>query len=125
MINLLAAFMFGGLGIYLLRRSFYLRKKGRFAIGNVVRFEQGRRGARVAIIQFTTSKGHEVEIRGEGATFPVYHLEDPVPILYNPKNPRDAIIYSSDYLWFLPLGLIGFGLYLVYDLVVHTIGVVK
>jgi hypothetical protein len=123
MINLLVAVILGGPGIYLLRRLLRLKKIGRLTKGKVVKFERAYRGTRFAVIRFNTSKGR-FEISG-GGIFSSYQLGDSVPILYNPKNPSEGMIYSSDRIWFLPLGLIGFSLYLICDLVVHTLGVVK
>src|SRR5262245_29059407 len=99
MINVLVivifvAVLFGGVGIYRLRRLRRLRKIGRLTKGKVVKFERGYRGMRFAVIRFNTSQGR-FELSG-GGSFSSYQLGDSVPILYNPKNPRDAIIYRSD-----------------------------
>lgn len=123
MLNLIAIVVSGGLGVYLLRRSFRLRKMGRFTKGRVVKFEQGPRGERFAVIRFNTPKGR-FEMNG-GGLFSTCQLGDPVLILYNPKNPREGIIYSFAYLWLLPLGLMGFGLYMFYDLIVQIVGSLK
>jgi hypothetical protein len=106
------------LGIYLVTRSYRLSTDGLLAVGTITKLVyRGRGGPRVHV-QFKTVKNKVVEFDGGGGSFvPVttyYQVGNQVMVLYDPNNPGDAIIYSWEFLYLVPYGVIAGGLYMIY-----------
>ncbi len=106
-----------GFGLFNIWHSIQLRTKGIFTIGTVsnVRF-RGR--VPNVFVSFKTMKKKTVVFRAGGWTSiissPFYQVGNSVPVLYDPQNPTDAVIYTVDFMWMLPLALTGVGLFFVY-----------
>ncbi len=106
-----------GFGVFNIWRSIQLRTKGIFTIGTVsnVRF-RGR--VPNVFVSFKTLKKKTIVFRAGGWTSiissPFYQVGNSVPVLYDPQNPADAVIYTVDFMWMLPLALTGVGLFFVY-----------
>jgi hypothetical protein len=120
MSSLIFGFLFSsiflGIGINKLLRSYRLRYKGNLVIGTVASVRHMTRG-KVLTITFQTIRSHKVTFReAVGASFSGYGLEtgNQIGVLYNPKKPTEASIYTPDSLWPLPLGFIGMGLFFLF-----------
>lgn len=62
-------------------------------------------------VEFTTNRGEAQRFRGGiGSSPPDYAVGDKVEVIYDPAQPREAIIASFGELWLAPLALGGFGL---------------
>src|SRR5512138_902006 len=106
-----------GFGLFNVWHSIQLRTKGIFTIGTVSNVKmQG--STPVIFVSFKTLKKKLVVFKAGGwtsiVTSPFYQLGNPVPVLYDPHNPTDAIIYTFDFMWALPLALTGVGLFFIY-----------
>ena len=89
--NFLFGLTFGlsvtAIGVYLLYRSFWLRKNGHFVMGIITTLKRT-----YSIVEFKVN-GHEFWFNaGDGYLIWFYGVGDQVPVLYHPKNPTDAII---------------------------------
>jgi len=106
-----------GLGLFSFWRSFQLRRKGLFTIGTVKNVKWIGRHPHV-FVSFKTLEKKMIVFDVGGWTSitssPLYQVGNPVPVLYDPQNPTDAVIYTIDVMWIVPLVLIGIGLFMIY-----------
>jgi hypothetical protein len=106
----------------MLWRSAKLRIKGLFTIGTVTRVKM-RGKVPVVTVSFKTTRNKTIIFSPGGwtslNTSPFYQVGASVPILYDPNNPRDAVIYTIDFMWLLPLGFIGLGFFFMYQGFIH------
>lgn len=106
-----------GYGIFLILRSIRLRSKGVFAIGTVKEVRITQRAPNI-FVSFETLHGRTVVFKAGGwsgiNTSPFYQVGNPVPVLYDPKDPTNAVVYSFDFMWVLPLLITGIGFIFVY-----------
>ena len=117
----MAAILFGlafvGYGLYRFWRSLWLLRNGIFTIGTVTKIKITH------FIRFKTAKKKTIVFNAGGWTstniFIVYQVGNSVPLFYDPKNPNDAMIYSFDFMWLLPLASTGVGLFILYQGLTH------
>ena len=120
------AILFGlvlaGFGLFGIWRSLRLRVKGLFTVGTVTKVKIIRRVPNL-FISFRTTRKRTIMFRAGGwtslNTSPFYQVGNPVPVLYDPNNPSDAVIYTFDFMWLLPLAFIGVGFFLIYQGFTH------
>lgn len=63
-------------------------------------------------VRFRTADGQEISfISSIGTRPPVYRVNDPVRVLYDPQDPYHASIQSLMNLWILPIILCGLGIF--------------
>jgi hypothetical protein len=109
--------IFTGWGFYALWRSIWLRRNGRFTVGTVTSVIWSHRVSNV-YVSFKTERKKTVVFKAGGWTSilssPFYQVGNQVPVLYDPYNPTNAVIYTVDFLWVLPFVLTGIGLFLFY-----------
>jgi hypothetical protein len=107
-----------GFGLFTLWRNVQLRIKGIFTMGTITNIQRHRRVPHV-FVSFKTLKKKTIVFRAGGwsqiYTSPFYQEGNPVPVLYDPNNPKDAVIYTVDFMWLLPLAFIGVGLFFIYQ----------
>ncbi|MBL8076816.1 MAG: DUF3592 domain-containing protein [Anaerolineales bacterium] len=119
---ILFGILLAGFGLFMLWRSLQLRRKGLFTIGTVTRVEWRRR-VPVVTVRFMTTRNKTIIFSPGGwtslNTSPFYQVGNPVPVLYDPNNPHDAVIYTFDFMWILPLALVGIGCFFIYQGFVH------
>jgi hypothetical protein len=109
--------IFAGVGVYLLIRSIRLQKNGTFTMGTVTKIIKVGR-AYTLTIQFTTTKGENVKIPNMLVSSLIFGAGHPVPLLYDSKNPKNAVEYNPITMWLVPLTLIGiasFALYIIFS----------
>lgn len=115
--------IFLGVGSFLLWRSVRLRRKGLFTMGTVTRVYIRRKGAARITVSFKTTRNKTIIFTPGGWTgisaSPFYQVGSPVPILYDPHNPQNAVVYTNDFMWWLPLCLIVLGLFIIYQGLMH------
>lgn len=115
--------IFLGVGLFLLWRSVRLRMKGLFTIGTITKVKIWRRGAARITVSFKTTRNKTIIFTPGGWTginaSPFYQVGSPVPILYDPHNPQNAVIYTNDFMWWLPLCLVGLGSFIIYLAFIH------
>lgn len=120
------AILFGtllaGFGLFMLWRSLQLRRKGLFTIGTVAKVNM-RGGVPIVTVSFKTIKNKTIIFSPGGWTSisnsAFYQIGSSVPVLYDPANPKDAVIYTVDFMWVLPLFLVGLGSFFIYQGFVH------
>ena len=120
------AILFGlvlaGFGLFGIWRSLRLRVKGLFTVGTVTKVKIIGKVPNL-FISFKTTRKRTVIFRAGGWTSlnmsPAYQVGSPVPVLYDPHNPGDAVIYSFDFMWLLPLALTGAGFFMIYQGFIH------
>jgi hypothetical protein len=108
---MLFGLVFVAVGIYSLKKSLRLRTKGRFTVGTITRWRY--RGRSISVfVTFKISKKRKVEFDAGGGSFVgmMYQVGQLVPVLYNPRNPLDAVIYSWEFMWATPLAFIAAGI---------------
>jgi hypothetical protein len=115
--------IFLGVGSFLLWRSVQLRMKGLFTIGTVTKVDVWRHRRPRITVSFTTTRNKTIIFTPGGWTgisaSPFYQVGSPVPILYDPHNPQNAVVYTNDFMWWLPLCLIVLGLFIIYQGFMH------
>lgn len=63
------------------------------------------------LIAFKTAEGRTIEFRSKiGRERPMYQVNDPVEVLYEPRRPNEAVIRSFGSLWLFPGILTALGL---------------
>jgi hypothetical protein len=101
-------------GVHFLIKSYKLTKNGVSALGVVTELKPNRRkwGTCHPIISFKPHKGRRVEFEYKFSfTFgPVFYLDQPIAIRYDPNDPREATIDSILLMWALPIILCLFGI---------------
>ena len=104
-------------GLFHLWRSIRLRLKGRFTIGNVSKVTMIGRTPEI-YVSFKNSKNRTVVFKAGGWTginiSPLYQIGSSVPVLYDPNNSSDAVIYTFDFMYLLPLAFTGLGFFFIY-----------
>ena len=132
-VGISAAVLFIVVGIVLLYVGFYfynkvekIRESGVKTEGTIIRYE--RRGTRtpqmkdmfvVPIVKFQTVTGQEIVVEGKVDNTSILQnlCEDgeQIEIIYDPLNPKNAVINTFAELWFVPLltWVIGIGFILV------------
>ena len=109
-----------GIGIYALSRNYRLYQHGVFAIGTITRIRYKRRGVPTLDVKFITTRKKIVEFNAGGGTFirvstPLYAVGNQVMVLYDPNNPRQAVIYSWEFLYLIPIATICMGIFMIYQ----------
>jgi hypothetical protein len=111
-----------GFGSFRLWRSLQLRMKGLFTVGTVIDVEM-RGSFSTLVVRFKTTRNKSIVFRPGGWRFifmsSFYRVGASVPILYDPNNPRDAVIYTLDFLWMIPLFFVGLGAVIIYQVLIH------
>ena len=113
LLSFLAGLAMAGFGIYQLRHSVRLRRKGLITTGTVTGIKLfGKRRTTVLIVHFKSRNGRNVVFNaggytGAGLSYPVGAS---VPVLYDPKDPGGAVIYTLAFLWLRPLFFTALGL---------------
>jgi len=105
-----------GFGIFGLQRSLRLRTKGRFTIGTVTKIQYRGRSL-IVFVSFDISKKQAVTFEAgawRGINTPLYKIGNQVPVLYDPNNPTDAVVYNIDSMWLIPLSFFGLGAFVIY-----------
>ena len=132
-VGISAAVLFVVVGIVPLYVGFYfynkvekIREDGVKTEGTIIRYE--RRGTRtpkmkdmyiVPIVKFQTATGQEIMVEGKVDNTSILQnlceSGDQVEIIYDPQNPKHAVINTFAELWFVPLltWVIGIGFILV------------
>ena len=95
-------------GLFGIGRSLRLRMKGSFTSGRVTEANGVGRGRRIRISFKAQNK--KTFFFSRGITFRRYEVGDSIPLLYDPSNPTDAVIYNFDTMWFWPLLCLGAGI---------------
>jgi hypothetical protein len=75
---------------------------------------RGRRGSITSapVVEYVTTDGRiEHYASGTYTSPPSFELNETVEILYNPKNPKDAMIDSFGQLWLAPMIVGGLGIF--------------
>lgn len=68
-------------------------------------------GAYLPEVEFYAGDGKKIRFTDKiGSLPPDYEPETQIEIIYNPKDPQDARIYSWKRIWFVPILLSGIGL---------------
>jgi hypothetical protein len=124
--TILLGLFLSGLGLFMLWRSVHLRLKGLFTIGTVIKkvvlWPWGR-GAPVLTVSFKTIRNKTITFTSGGLTginrFSFYQVGGPVPVLYDPNNPRNAVIYTLYFIYLSPLFFVGLGFFLIYQGFAH------
>lgn len=102
-----------GIAVFWGARNFHLAQIGIKTQGTVVdyreSFKPGRERFYHPLVKFRTEEGKELQFESDiGTGIPSYSLGESVEVIYDPQNPRTAIIHSSIQVWF-PLGVGTFG----------------
>ena len=107
-----------GFGIKMLRRTLRFTKHGRFVVGTVTSAHVPfNLKGKVLTITFQTPDHRNVSFTETvGISSPDYYFEPGarIAVLYHPARPSDAVIYTRDALWTLPLAFIGIGLFFLF-----------
>ncbi len=116
--GILFGLFLSGFGSFMLWRSLRLRMKGLFTIGTITDV-----GFRTLVVHFKTTRNKSISFKLRAGKFifisATYRVGASVPILYNPHNPKDAIIYSPSFMWMPPLFFVGMGVVIIYQVLMH------
>ena len=99
------------IGSYELGRSIYLCRTGMFVMGKIINIRPTR-GWPEYLVRYAIDKEVYLE-KTFGTSFP-FKTGDDFPVLYIPKNPKNAIAYLPDSMWGLPVVFIGVAAFLAY-----------
>lgn len=116
--SILPGLFFVGWGLFQIWRSINLRINGIFTIGTVSKTRLTPRGYTELHISFKNLKGRTVVFRVTGwkhiTINPFYKTESPIPVLYDPNDSRNAVIYTFDFMYAIPLFFVGIGSAFIY-----------
>jgi hypothetical protein len=107
--------LWGGLSIYMLRRSYKRKIQGTAAAGVVVGHTVRVHGdisntTYSPEVEFETRSGEKIVFTASFSSGRMPSLGRKVKVLYYPNNPHDADMASSLASWIVPLLLLAFGL---------------
>ncbi len=121
--SILLGLIIVGFGLFRLWRSINLRIKGRFTIGTVSKTRLSAGLVTEIFISFKNSKGRTVVFNAGGwkgiTNNQFYQIESPIPILYDPNDSSNAVIYTLEFMYAIPLFIIGIGSAFLYFGVTH------
>ena len=113
----LVGFALTGLGLLGIWHSFKLQRKGTLTIGTITKIKQVGKAPNVWV-SFKTLNNKTIVFNAGGwggiRSSLFYQVGNPIPVLYDPNNPNHAVIYSTEFMWLMPLAITGFGLLLIY-----------
>ena len=116
-----ALFSFGLIGLLIMTvgtvwgvRRYLLVRDGVRALGKVAVQAEGQEGSGGALVEFETDSGQRVRFEpntdGKAKALVEAGAGAEVQVVYDRKNPSNALVLSSDSYWLSPLLLAGFGL---------------
>lgn len=122
-----ALFIFGaifiGFGLWLLNQNYSDKKyDGVKSRGKVVSYKPNPEGVNSAIIEFYTKDSTLISFQDNNPSLSTRQKKE-LDIIYQPLNPKNAIIYDPYDIWGVPLSIAIVGIFLIiFGLVIRIIG---